>query len=294
MGLLAPLEEDSPRAYQTVLLLAGLTLLVIVLLRLAQGFGVDSPLAASGTVTWMATLLAGAAAFAAWSRRSPICALVEFVAGGLALVAFVDWVFEPKGPDTHRWILLLLAIVYIGTHLRWRERRPRHAVHAINAAGVAGIALALSFISFASIGLEGAYFNDSHGAPAYPERFSFFPFFALDRPSAGWSLVLLAVGFGLIAYAAVDREPGPGYLGFLVLVLFVLSAGQPSKSGASLIGWPILLLLIGGAGLAAGLRPRKELPPEPGPARPPEPPAPLPAEPPTETLPPEPPTREHP
>ena len=27
---------------------------------------------------------------------------------------------------------------------------------------------------------------------------------------AGWELVLLAVGFGLIAYGAVDRERGPG------------------------------------------------------------------------------------
>jgi hypothetical protein len=106
--------------------------------------------------------------------------------------------------------------------------------------------------------------------------------------------VLVAVGLGLIAYAAVDRESGPGYLGFVVLLLFVLSAGHAAKSGASLIGWPILLLLIGGAGLAAGLRPRRDLPPEPGPERSPEPPAPLPAEPPTQTLSPEPPTREHP
>jgi len=35
----------------------------------------------------------------------------------------------------------------------------------------------------------------------------------------------------------------PGYLGFVVLVLFVVLAGQPSTSGASLIGWPILLLI---------------------------------------------------
>jgi hypothetical protein len=294
MGLLAPLEEESPRAYQTVLLIAGLTLLAVMLLRLAEVLGVESPLTASGTVTWMATLLAAAAAYPAWSLRSPICALVEFIAGGIALLAFVDWVFDPKGADTDRWILLLLIVAYIGTHLRWRERRPRHAVHGINAAGIAGVALAVSFVSFASIGLEGAYFNDSQGAPASPQTFSFFPFIALNRPSAGWSLVLVAVGFGLIAYAAVDREPGPGYLGFLVLILFALSAGQPARGGASLIGWPIVLLLIGGAGLATGLRPRRDLPPEPGPPQPPEPPAPLAAEPPTETLPPEPPTREHP
>jgi hypothetical protein len=97
----------------------------------------------------------------------------------------------------------------------------------------------------------------------------------------GWELVLLAVGLALVAYAGVDREPGPGYLGFVVLVLFVAIAGPRSVSGASLIGWPILLLLLGGAGVAAGLRPRRDLPPEPGPPEPP-PPRPLTGDEPTE------------
>ena len=91
----------------------------------------------------------------------------------------------------------------------------------------------------------------------------------------GWELVLLAVGLALVAYAGVDREPGPGYLGFVVLALFVAIAGPPSISGASLIGWPILLLILGGAGVAAGLRPRRDLPPEPAPPVPPPPPRPM-------------------
>jgi hypothetical protein len=97
----------------------------------------------------------------------------------------------------------------------------------------------------------------------------------------GWELVLLVVGLALVAYSGVDREPGPGYLGFVVLVLFVALAGPRSISGASLIGWPILLLLLGGAGVAAGLRPRRDLPPEPGPPQPP-PPRPLTGDEPTE------------
>ena len=68
-----------------------------------------------------------------------------------------------------------------------------------------------------------------------------------------------------------------------MLVLFVVLAGEPSAGGASLIGWPILLLLVGGAGVVAGLRPRRDLPPEPGPGGPPEPPPPIGDEP-TETL----------
>ena len=82
--------------------------------------------------------------------------------------------------------------------------------------------------------------------------------------------MLLGAGCGLIAYAGVDREPGPGYLGFVVLASFVLIAGPDARDGASILGWPLVLLLLGGALLVIGLRPRRELPPEPGPEETPD------------------------
>ena len=242
MGFLAPLEDERPRAYQTVLLLAGLSLLAITLIRLAEVFGVDEPLEASGSVFWMSTALAAVAALAAWELRSPICALVEFVAGGIAVLAFVDLVFDPDGPDTFRWILELLIVVYVVLHLQFRERWPRHAVHLVNAAGLAAVALALTFAGILAFPIGGV---------------------ESEAPGTGWELVILSAGFGLVGYAAVEREPGPGYLGFVALLLFVVLAGVPGDDGPSLVGWPLLLLLAGGAGVAAGLRPRRDLPPPP-------------------------------
>jgi hypothetical protein len=264
MGLLAEREEEHPRAYQTVLLLAGLTLLAIALVRWAQVLGSGHPLSSSGALTWMTLVFAAVAAVPAWGRiDSPICALVELLAGGLFLLAFVDWVFAPDGPTTLRWLLVLLIAVYVAGHLYWRERKRRHAVHFVNAAGVAAIVLAVSFLAALLGGglfiLEGTY---------RPPR-------TLD-PGTWWELVLLAAGVGLVAYAAVDREPGPGYLGFVVLVLFAVLAGLPGSDGASIVGWPLLLLLAGGAALAAGLRPSRPLPPAPDAARDPAPTQPLP------------------
>jgi hypothetical protein len=79
----------------------------------------------------------------------------------------------------------------------------------------------------------------------------------------GWKLYLLAVGFGLIAYAGVDREAGPAVVGVAVIGSFVLLVGFPLSSHGSLVGWPLFLLIIGAIGLAVGLRPREPLPPPP-------------------------------
>ena len=66
-------------------------------------------------------------------------------------------------------------------------------------------------------------------------------------------IVILGVGLGLVAYAGVDREPGPGYLGFTVLALFAVLAGIPGKD-ATIVGWPRAVLRSARGGDAAGLR----------------------------------------
>ena len=85
-------------------------------------------------------------------------------------------------------------------------------------------------------------------------------FYGTPHVAFGWKLFLLAIGFGLIAYAGVDRERGPGFIGVAVLAVFVVLTGLPTSAHGSLVGWPLFLLVIGGAGLAIGLRPRRPLP----------------------------------
>ena len=273
MGFMAEREpeHEHPRAYQTVLLLAGLVLLAIFLGRLAQVLGADDPVSSSGALTWESALFAAVAAFAAWGRiNSPVAALLELVAGSVFLLAFVDWVFSPEGPTTFRWLLALLIVSYAAGHLAWRDRKRRHAVHFVNAAGIAGIALALTYLG----DLFGAAIAGGGGGGA-------------PNPGTWWELVLLGVGLGLVAYAAVDREPGPAYLGFFVLVLFAFLAGLPGQDGASIVGWPLLLLILGAAALAAGLRPLAPLPPSPDATRKAAPTEPLPATEATRPLPPD-------
>ena len=244
MGLLAPLEGERPRSYQQVLLLAGQLLGFVMLLRLAQVLGVEDPLMEAGTRTWIFLVVASGSAWIARTRRSAVCTLVAGLAGLVFLLSFVGWVFSPEGPATVRWLLLASAVAFVLAALARRDRERRESVYLIDAAGVTIVVLGLSFLGalFTVLGFIGA---------------------PTGAPGSGWKLVLLAAGLGLIAYASVDRESEPAYLGTFVLLLFVVYAGIPGAGGASLWFWPLALLLIGGAAVAAGLRPRRELPPEP-------------------------------
>ncbi len=264
MGWLAPLEGERPRNYQATLLLLGLALLLVTLLRLAQVLGVERPLGSAGTVVWMFAALTAVAVAAVHARRAAVCALVACVAGTVALLAFVDWVFAPHTITTYRWVLLAISIGFIVGSLRLRGSYRRESVYLVDAAGLAVLGIALGALAIALAGVTAlvsdlAATSGASGSPVAAELG--------DRGAdlgTWWELVLLAASFGLAAYAGVDGERGPGYLGAVGLLAFVLLAGPPAASGASLVGWPLLLLLVGGIMVGAGLRPRDELPPEPG------------------------------
>jgi len=259
MGLLAPLEDGRPRAYQQVLLIAGLLLGFSALVHVAQVLGADDPLGEAGSRMWIFTLVAVGATVATRARRSAVCALIAALAAIVATLAFVDWAFDPDGPAAMRWVLLGLAVVFVLAALARRDVQRRESVYLIDAAGVAMLALGLTFLGAAVL----AYTPVPNAALA---------FFGIPAgvPGGGWKLVLLAAGLGLVAYAGVDQEPGPGYLGTLVLLVFVALVGIPAADGASLWFWPLALLIVGAAAVAAGLRPRRPLPPEPS-GRPAEP-----------------------
>lgn len=245
LALLAPLEEATPRPYQAVLYVADFVLTLLALGELADVLGADDGLSASGTIVWVGLLLIGLAVFYATQRRSSIMTLVGAATGVVVVNAFFDWVADPS-TQTHRWLLLLCAVALALGAVALRDLRRRDAVSLVDVAG----------LSIAAIGATlaiGVVFDfDGAGGGNGP---------------AGWELVLLVTGFGLIAYGAVDRERVPAFIGVLVLALFVVEAAFGNE--ASLLWWPLLLLLAGLALLAAGLRPRQALPPEP-----PVPPAP--------------------
>jgi hypothetical protein len=237
LALRAPREGDAPRAYESALLATTFALAVPVLARLAVVLGSDG-LDSSGTLAWVGGTLAALGFGLAAARGSALCVLLGAVSLVLAVLGFVDLCFSPGGIATFRWILLALVAVLAAGTVATRDREPARAVALADAGGLTALALALTFVFgqvFASL---------------------------LFGPGAGtgWELFLYACGFGLCAFSAVDRAPGPGWIGVAVLLATTVTA---AGGKATLVGWPLVLAIGAGGLLVIGLRPSQPLPPDP-------------------------------
>jgi hypothetical protein len=238
LAVSSPSEGDAPRAYQSALLATTFALAVPALTRLAEVLGSDG-LDSSGTLAWVGGLLAALGLGLAAARGSALCVLLGAVSLVVAILGLLDLAFDP-GLRTFRWALVLLTAGLAVATVGARDRRPARAVAFADVGGLTALGLALTFAVNQLFGDGSAFFGPGVGT--------------------GWEIFLYACGFGLCAFSAVDRAPGPGWIGVAVLAATTLVA---AGGKATLIGWP--LVLAGGAGalLVIGLRPSRPLPPAP-------------------------------
>jgi hypothetical protein len=238
LGAQAPNEGGEPPAYQSVLLVTGAALLYAGLLTVADVLGADFDDFPAGAIMWTSALTGGLALWPAFERNSAISLLLAALLGGVALLSAWSWIFDAESAAPYRWLLAAYAAGLVLCALALREPARRHAEILIDAAGLAIAVIAL--------------------VPAPAELL----FDDASLPGL-WEIVLLGAGFGLVAFGALDRSPGPAYLGVLNLVIFIFAVGDSVEE--TLYWWPLILIAGGVAMLAAGLRPRRPLPPEPAP-----------------------------
>ncbi|HEV2753774.1 MAG TPA: hypothetical protein VGV36_08065, partial [Solirubrobacteraceae bacterium] len=235
--------RGGPRPYVTILLVGGLALALLALSDLADALGDDGRLASPAATAFAVGVLTALAVTLAATKRSALVTLVACVAGLVTLLALADLLFLLDDRlEAFRYLLLAGLICLVVAATVTRDAHRRQAVAFVNAGGVALAGLAATLAAERIPAL----------APIGP--------LAEGTPWA-WELVVLLGGWALLAYAAVDREPGPAYLGALVLALFA-GLTVDGDGGPSLLWWPVVLVVIGLAVVACGLRPREELAPD--------------------------------
>jgi hypothetical protein len=227
-------QVEVPPPWLSAILVAELVLVLLALGNLADALGANGQFSTSGSLTWVGLLVTILAVVSSRRHNSAVMALLAGLVGTVTLLAAVDWIFDLGSPlRTFRWLLMLTAILLGAGGMAVRATRPRHGVALVNAAGLVTLGLALTF----AVGAIASPFGG--GATA----------------GWGWELFVLLVGAALVGFAMANKEPGPGYLGGVVLLAFVLMAANSGES-PSLVGWPLVLLLVATALLALGLRPR--------------------------------------
>lgn len=187
---------------------------------------------------WMFGVAAAVAVATSLALRAPFQMLLGALLGAVAWLALWDKILTNPTGDTARWLLLVLAAIYfVVAIVLARAGRPQ-ASDLITAAGIAAVvAAAISIAAAAGALVPGSL---PGGVP---------------KPSQGWNVFLLVVSLALIAYESRAPTRGPGYVGAIGLIGFIGLTGADLVSrlsgdkGGGVVGWPLILLLVGAAAI---------------------------------------------
>jgi hypothetical protein len=170
--------------------------------------------------------------------------------GALALIAawlaFWDEVLGNPSGNTVRWLLVAIAVIYVVASIVLDRVGFKLGAGLITAAGLA-TAYAGALGSLGALGLFGPLPLPGPAARTVEAA----------TPSAGWDAFLLVTSIMLVAFSARTGRRGPGLVGGLGIVSFIVIAGAQlgdvlaGKASPDLAGWPLGLLIAGAVGIAA-------------------------------------------
>ena len=170
--------------------------------------------------------------------------------GALALIAawlaFWDALLDNPSGNTLRWLLVAIAAIYVVAAIVLDRLGFKLGAGLITAAGLA-TAYAGALGSLGVLGLFGPLPLPGPTARTVEAA----------TPSAGWDAFLLLTSIALVAFSARTGRRGPGLVGALGIVSFIVIAGAQlgdvlaGNAHPDLNGWPLGLLIAGALGIAA-------------------------------------------
>ena len=259
------LARSRPRAAaqpdQAVLGVSALLLSPVVLLEFLRWVG-----ASTGSALNLAAVFAAAALLAAYTARRSHVTYAALLAGISALAAWLlVWskILDHPSLNTYRWLLIAGAAIIFAIAVALALVGGSGASEVATAGGLAAVAAGIIGVVVSS--LLGALTAVTSSSSGSEERSS------LLRPvrhlsgaqHLAWDVYLLVASLLLVWVGSRVRSRGLGYVGAAGLLAFLVSvAAQLTRIQAGharttdIVGWPLVLLLLGAAGVVAGTRAR--------------------------------------
>jgi hypothetical protein len=244
LGAMGALAVGTVARWHAMLMVAGVLLSVLAFGQLWDVVGIDTDSAGFGFLLF--ACVAGLAAFASFGVGAAYQALLAAVAGIAAWLFFFEMLLDDPSTATFRWLLIVLFVAYAAAAFALREREAPQAPELVTAAGIAGVGVGVIGVVAGAGDAVGVLFFGA--VPTGGEGQSFV-----------WDLFLLVFSAVLVVYGAVAKARGPAYVGFVGLVAFAAIQGaeinallEGDEPDSSFLGWPLILILLGAAALAAG------------------------------------------
>jgi hypothetical protein len=291
LDLSAPRSRGKARPWQSVLMVTSILLGPVVLFQFLDWIGPSTRHVLLDAAVF--ALIAWVAAYAARRARVSYAALLAGLSALLAWLFVWDKILDHPSANTYRWLLVVAAALLFLVSFRLSRADSIGAGEVATAGGISAVAAGVfGVVVGAVVGVFGAVTRSVESSSG--GRFS--PVASGGRIVAGhvnpsgfqhffWDLYLLVVSLALVWVGSRIRVRGLGYVGavglfaFLVSVVAQITRVEVGRSPtASVAGWPLTLLLLGAAALAAStysLRDEQNPPPlasSPPPSVPPAPP----------------------
>jgi len=283
IGLLAAREDAQTRGWESVYVVAGLLLIPLVGFQFLELIDGDENAPLNSAWIFGLTAAAGVAA--------GLLAGVRFALLAAGLAAIIVWlaIFDEVLEDgvagdigTFRGLMVLIALILLASAflLLRRDSRgglgdrvERHGEGALAGPGEGprgggvlgrfaelgrpldlGVARGSELVTAAGVAAVTA------GAISVARVTALVPFGEPPpfEASLFWDLELLVVSLALIAFAAWSGTRGPGYVGAFGLLFFITIVGldlDDDSPEGSLLGWPLILLVLGALAFVASLVP---------------------------------------
>jgi hypothetical protein len=245
IGAAAALATGAVARWHAVLMVTGVLLSLLAFGQLWETIGVDSDDA--GFWFLLLACTAALALFGSFRVGAAYQAFLAALAGIGAWLFFFDMILDEPSATAFRWLLLVLCAIYVAAAYALMQRDAPQAPELVTAAGVAGVLVGLIGPFSGGGGLGILFFGAGAGGGG-------------GGQSIVWDVFLLVFALALVAYGAAANARGPAYVGFLGLAGFaglqaaevnaLLEGEEPERS---VVGWPLVLILIGGGALLAGL-----------------------------------------